>query len=94
MLDDVNDKETWLQALDQINSLIVNDKPIEVSLVNEYELMILVAGGVKLSDIEFAIQQWLKSPPAHRNVKANDFGYIRSIAIRRRADVLLAKDEA
>ena len=94
MLIDENVQETWQQALEQINSLTVNDEPIEVTLVNEYELMILVAGGVKLSDIEFAIGQWLKSPSAHRNVKASDFGYIRSIAIRRRAEVLIAKDEA
>ena len=94
MLLNVKDKETWQQALEQINNLSVNDKPIEVSLVNEYELMILIAGGVKLSDIGFAIQQWLNSPPAHKSVKQNDFGYIRTVAIRRRAEVLIAKDEA
>jgi flagellar basal body P-ring protein FlgI len=94
MLVDVKDKETWQQALEKINNLSVNDEPIKVSLVNEYELMILIAGGVKLSDVEFAIQQWINSPPAHKGVKPNDFGYIRTVAIRRRAEVLIAKDEA
>jgi len=94
MLVNVKDKETWQQALNKINNLFVNDKPIEVSLVNKYELMILIAGGVKLNDVEFAIQQWLNSPSAHKTVKPNDFGYIRTVAIRRRAEVLIAKDEA
>ena len=81
MLSDENVQETWQQALEQINSLTINYESIEVTRVNEYELMILIAGGVKLEDIEFAIGQWLKAPPPHKYVKINDFGYIRSVAI-------------
>jgi hypothetical protein len=94
MLIDENVQETWQQALEQINGLTVNDEPIEVTRVNEYELMIVIAGGVKLADIEFGIGQWLKSPPPNKYVKMNDFGYIRSVAICRRAQVLAARDEA
>lgn len=94
MLIDAEIDDAVLEAISQIELLTVNDEPVQVSLVNKYELAIMFIGGVKLADIEFAIQQWLKADTPAKNKTRNDFGYIRTIALRRRAEVLIAKDEA
>ena len=78
-------------ALNTIASLSRGGEPIEFEPVHRFELLILVAGGVTEKDFEEASEIWLKST---RQMNGSDWGYLKSVALRRAAERELLIREA
>ena len=66
-----------------IGSLKRGENPIEFTKDMHGELIILVAGGVKLADFQFAIDTWNASIKPRGN-----WPYIRTIALVRRGQAI------
>ena len=66
-----------------ISGLSRGDDPIEFQKVHAFELVLLVAGGVTYKDFEEAAQIWLKTT---RRINGPDWGFIKSVALRRAAE--------
>lgn len=70
-------------ALHLIANLSRGGKPIEFQPVHRFELLLLVIGGVTAKDFEEAAQIWVDTT---RPINGPDWGFIKSVALRRAAE--------
>jgi hypothetical protein len=66
-----------------IANLSRGGEPIEFQPIHAFELIVLVTGGVTAKDFEQAAQIWVETT---RKINGPDWGFIKSVALRRAAE--------
>ena len=74
-----------------LDGLTRNGEPIQFDTIHAFELIVLVAGGVTYKDFEYAVRLWLETT---RRINGPDWGYIKSVALRRAAERQMLIQEA
>jgi hypothetical protein len=74
-----------------IDRLSRGGDPIEFKTIHAHELIVLVTGGVTYKDFEYAVDLWLQTT---RKINGPDWGYIKSVALRRAAERQMIVREA
>ena len=80
---DSPDSTAKIIAQHLIANLSRGGEPIEFQPVHAFELIVLVAGGVTAKDFEEAAEIWVKTT---RRINGPDWGFIKSVALRRAAE--------
>jgi hypothetical protein len=78
-------------AFDLIAPLRCNGEPIQFDPIHRFELLVLVAGGVTPLDFRVATEVWASTT---RKINGPDWGYIKSVALRRAAQRKMLVKEA
>jgi hypothetical protein len=67
----------------RLNKLTVDGQHLSFNAIDRAELAILLLAGVKVADFEAAMVKWGTTS----NPIGSDWGYIRTVALRRRAEI-------
>lgn len=78
-------------VLELMSTLVRGEDPITFTAVDGSELRILLAGGVEPRDFEAAVDIWIGTRQNYS--KSTDWGYIRTVALRKAAERKLAQSE-
>ena len=79
---DSPDSTAKIIAQHLIANLSRGGEPIEFQPINAFELIVLVTGGVTAKDFEHAAQVWVQTK---HPINGPDWGFIKSVALRRAA---------
>jgi hypothetical protein len=74
-----------------LDGLTRGGEPIEFLPIHAFELIVMVTGGVTYKDFDYAVRLWLDTT---RMMNNRDWGYIKSVALRRAAERLMLVEEA
>jgi hypothetical protein len=74
-----------------LDGLTRSGEPIQFDTIHAFELIVLVTGGVTYKDFEYAVRLWLETT---RRINGPDWGYIKSVALRRAAERRMLVQEA